>query len=94
MILIHFYFHSIKKKIYSYKKDGNAIFNYKDYGPTFGNANDIYIDNHCIQEKHLYTCESSSSCSYNYNGDNNAVSEDGKISWSYAAELEVFQVIF
>ena len=89
-----FLFSLDKKKIYSYKKNGKAIYNYKDNGPSFGGGCDIGIYYHCIQEKHLYTNESSTSCSYNYNGDNNALSEDGKASWIYAAELEVFQVIF
>ena len=89
-----FLFSFDKKKIYSYKKDGKAIYTYKDSGPAFGSAHDIYIGPHCIQDKRLYTYESSSSCSYNYNGDNNALSEDGKSSCIYAAELEVFQVIF
>ena len=90
-----FLFSLDKQKIYSYKKDGKAILNYKDYGPCFGNgAYDILIYYHGIQEKHLRTYESSSSCSYNYNGDNNALSEDGKASYIYAAEYEVFQVIF
>jgi|GEM_PF-5287905 len=72
----------------------NAIYNGKDYGPCFGQY-DIVILQHGIQEKHLYTGESfSSSNSYNYNGDNNALSEDGKQSYIYAAEYEVFQVIF
>ena len=70
------------------------LFNYKDYGPTFGCGFDLYIRYHGIQEKHLYTLESSSSCSYNFNGDNNALAEDGKGSYIYAAEYEVFQVIF
>ena len=89
-----FLFSLDKQKIYSYKKNGKAIKNYKDFGPCFGGACDILINQHGIQEKHLYTYESSSSCSYNYNGDNNALSEDGKASWIYAAEYEVFQVIF
>jgi hypothetical protein len=90
-----FLFSLDKQKIYSYKKDGNAIYNYKNNGPCFGNGCDIYIKQHGIQEKHLYTNESSSEdCSFNYNGDNNALSEDGEASWIYAAEYEVFQVIF
>ena len=89
-----FLFSLDKQKIYSYKKDGNAIYNYKDYGPCFGGGNDIHIDKHGIQEKHLYTNESYSGCSYNYNGDKNALSEDGKASCIYAVEYEVFQVIF
>jgi len=89
-----FLFSLDKQKIYSYKKDGKAIYNYKDYGPTFGSGYTIWIGQHGIQEKHLYTYESYSSCSYNFNGDNNALSEDGKASRIYAAEYEVFQVIF
>ena len=90
-----FLFSLDKQKIYSYKKNGKAIYNYKDYGPCFGDAYDIHISQHGIQEKHLYTNESSSEdCSFNYNGDNNALSEDGEASWIYAAEYEVFQVIF
>ena len=89
-----FLFSLDKQKIYSYKKDGYAICNYKDRGPTFGHGHEICIGQHGIQEKHLYTFESYSSCSYNFNGDNNALSEDGKASYIYAAEYEVFQVIF
>ncbi len=54
----------------------------------------IYIRKHCIQERHLYSDESYSGCSYNYNGDKNALSEDGKTSGIYAIEYEVFQVLF
>ena len=89
-----FLFSLDKQKIYSYKKDGNAIYNYKDCGPCFGGGCDIYIGRHGIQEKHLYTYESCSSGSYNYNGDNNALSESGNGSGIYVAEYEVFQVIF
>ena len=89
-----FLFSLDKKKIYSYKKDGKAICNYKDYGPTFGCGYSIYIGPNCIQDKKLYTYESYQSCSYNFNGDNNALSEDGKASWIYASEYEVFQIIF
>jgi len=89
-----FLFSLDKQKIYSYKKNGKAIYNRKDCGPIFGNGCDIWIGQHGIQEKHLHTYESSSSCSYNFNGDNNALSEDGKCSSIYAAEYEVFQVIF
>ena len=88
-----FLFSIDKQKIYSYKNDGKAIYTNKNYGPAFGYGCDIYIGPHCIQDKKLYTCESSSS-SYNFNGDNNALSEDGRCSWIYASEYEVFQVIF
>ena len=89
-----FLFSLDKQKIYSYKKNGKAIHCSKDCGPTFGSGCDIRILQHGIQEKHLYTYESSSDCSYNYNGDKNALSESGNSSYIYAAEYEVFQVIF
>ena len=89
-----FLFSLDKQKIYSYKNNKYAIYCYKDWGPVFGGGHDILINAHGIQEKHLYTNESNSSCSYNYNGDKNALSEDGKASYIYAAEYEVFQVIF
>ena len=89
-----FLFSLDKQKIYSYKNDGKAIYCSKIYGPTFGCSFDFFIKAHGIQEKHLYTNESWSSASYNYNGDNNALSEDGKAGYIYAVEYEVFQVIF
>jgi hypothetical protein len=33
-------------------------------------------------------------CSYIFNGDNNALSEDGKYEGIYAKDYEVFQIIF
>ncbi len=89
-----FLFSLDKQRIYSYKNDGNAIYCNKDYGPTFGCGHDICLGNNPIQQKQLYTYESWSSPSYNYNGDNNALSESGNASRIYAAEYEVFQVIF
>ena len=88
-----FLFSIDKQKIYSYKKNGYAIYNYKDSGPIFGSGFTIYIGPHCIQDKKLYTYEPCSSCSYNFNGDNNALSESGG-NYIYASEYEVFQVIF
>lgn len=89
-----FLFSLDKQKIYSYKNNGKAILNYKGYGPCFGYSFDIGITYHGIQQKNLCTYESYSDCSYNYNGDRNALSEDGKASYIYALEYEVFQVIF
>ena len=68
--------------------------NKNDWGPTFGNAqSSIYIGPNPIQEKQLHTNESGSNSSYNFYGDKNALSEDGKASGVYALEIEVFQVI-
>ena len=88
-----FLFSLDKKKIYPYKKNGKAIYNYKDYGPYFGDGTDLCISYHGIQQKHLWTNEPSSNPSYEYFGDKNALSECNG-SWISASEYEVFQVIF
>ena len=89
-----FLFSLDKQRIYSYKNNGYAIYCSEGYGPTFGCGHTIYLGNNPIQQKQLYTYESNSSSSYNFNGDNNALSEDGRAGCIYAAEYEVFQVIF
>ena len=89
-----FLFSLDKQKIYSYKNNNNAIYNHKDFGPTFGYSYDIYINSNCIQSKNAYTNESYQSGSYNFNGDNNALSEDGKAGHFSVVEYEVFQIIF
>ena len=91
-----FVFSLDKQKIYSQRSNG-GIYSGKDCGPDFGNknvVNDFYINKHGIQEKGLYTYESHSNCGYNYNGDKNALSQNGNGQFIYASEYEVFQVIF
>ena len=44
---------------------------------------DIYIGNNAIQEKKLDTYELYSNSSYNFYGDKNALSEDGKANYIY-----------
>ena len=84
--------------IYSYKNDGKAIYNYKDYGPTFGGGYDILIKQHGILENHLSIklSASYSNCSYNtfYYGDNGRTLCEGEGGGAYATDFEVFQVIF
>ena len=90
-----FLFSLDKQKIYSYKKDGNALECKNDWGPTFGiEPSSIYIGPNPIQEKQLCTNESNEKASYNFRRDNNALSEDGKFEGIFASEIEVFQVIF
>ena len=89
-----FLFSIDKQKLYPYIKDGKALMTKDDWGPTFGNSySSIYIGANPIQEKQLHTNESNSEASYNFYGDKNALSEDGKASGIYASEIEVFQVI-
>ena len=88
-----FLFSLDKQRIYSYNKKGKAIRNGKILGPSFGYC-DTCIGQHCIEKKTLYTfCESNSNSSYNYNSDKNALYECEN-SYTYAADYEVFQVIF
>jgi len=46
------------------------------------------------KRKSLRTYETNPQCSYEFNGDNNALSEDGKFEGIFAKDYEVFQVIF
>ena len=54
----------------------------------------VYIGPNPIQDKKLHTNESGEKASYDFKGDKNALSEDGKAAGTYANEIEVFQVIF
>ena len=47
-----------------------------------------------MKEKSLRTYESNPQCSYEFDGDINALSEDGKFEGIFAKDYEVFQVIF
>ena len=89
-----FLFSLDKQKIYPYNNDGYAIECKKDWGPTFGkDLSSIYVGPNFIQQKELNTYESGNK-SYNFFGDKNALSEDGKHGGIYAVEMEVFQIIF
>ena len=92
-----FLFSLDKNKIYSYKNDGMAIFCCCLFGPSFGhnnkNFNTIGISGNPILKKDLFTYECDSN-TYNFDGDNNALSEDGKGNRIFAEEYEVFQIIF
>ena len=96
-----FLFSLDKKQIYSHKKGQTAIICNPKIGPYFGDSGfyGFYLNDNSIKEKALYTNESYSNSNSNYssfdfNGDNNALSEDGKGSGIYATEYEIFQVIF
>ena len=92
-----FLFSLDKKKIYPYKNNGKAIYCHKDYGPTFGAGFTIKIGGNALKEKKLYTYEYyPDGCSYNFNGDQDALSESGKgkFSYIYASEYEVYEASF
>ena len=90
---MHFYFLWIKIK-YKCKKDNYSICCSSVNGPCFGFGNTIKIGKNPIKEKSLRTYETNPQCSYEFNGDNNALSEDGKFEGIFAKDYEVFQVIF
>ena len=93
-----FLFSLDKNKIYFCKNGRYAIKCDPNEGPCF-----IYgftLGDNSIKEKALYTYESYSNtnsnyASYDFDGDNNALSEfEAKSGLIYATEYEVFQVIF
>ena len=92
-----FLFSLDKRKIYLCKNERDAIFCDEEFGPTFGNNKNlnctIAITGNPIKNKNLHTYESDSS-TYDFNGDINALSEDGKRNRIYAKEYEVVQIIF
>ena len=83
-----------KQKIYPYKNEGKSISCYKNRGPIFGNGYTIKIERNPIKEKKLYTNESSPESNFEFPGDKNALSEDGKKDFIFAVDYEVFQIIF
>ena len=96
---MHFYFQLIKK-IYKIKPNHYAIWTSKDYGPIFGhNSGGIFGNSHdiCISFKpsaHLHTYEFSPNSSYDFLGDNEALSECGLLQKCVSIlEIEVFQII-
>ena len=91
-----FLFSLDKHKIYPIKDNRKAIACYSGYGPVFGgpNSNDVQLGNTPISKEKLYTYESNNNCNFNYSGDNNALSEDGKCSWIKAIDYEVFEIQF
>ena len=92
-----FLFSLDKKNIYSYKNDGCAIFCYNKFGPCFGTNNSdhstIGILGNPILKKVLQTYESDSN-SYNFNGDNNALSEEGKGKCIFQKNMKYFKFYF
>ena len=90
-----FVFSLDKLKIYSYTNNGRAIRCDNRYLPTFGVGTcDFRLYDKPISGKNLYTNQSSGDRSYNYNGDTNALSEDGSGNCISTIEVEVYQAIF
>ena len=93
------------KENYAYHENKKyAIYKQKGCGPVFGGTQiyqgnfnynfSICICSGCIHYKSSYTNESDSDSNYDFNKDNNALSEDGKKGNIFISEYEVFQIIF
>ena len=90
-----FLFSLDKKKVYFPKNNNFKIDNYSDFGPCFCNAEGfsiIRIGGNAPAYKNLKTNEEDHKDIFD--GDKNALSEDGKHKGVYAKEYEVFQIIF
>ena len=89
-----FVFSLDKLKIYPYTNNGRAIRCDNNYLPTFGVGTcDFRLYSKPISNVNLYTNQTSGDRSYNYSGDTNALSEDGKGNCIKTIEVEVYQVI-
>ena len=89
-----FLFSLDKYRIYPSKHGECAIYCGKNVGPSFGYGGTIKIESYPIEDKALFTNESSQFVSYLFNGDDKALSEDGIGNGTRAVDYEVFQVIF
>jgi hypothetical protein len=90
-----FVFSLDKLKIYPYTNNGRAIRCDNNYHPTFGVGYcDFRLCGQPLTNKTLYTNQTSGDRSYNYNGDKNALSEDGSGNTIATLEIEVYQVMF
>ena len=89
-----FLFSLDKKKIYFPKNNNFEISNYSYYGPSFICAGYyiIKIFKNALINKNLGTYEIRHEDIFD--GDKNALSEDGEFKGVYAKEYEVFQIIF
>ena len=72
--------------IYKYKNDGKGVHCMKDYGPSFGLAYDINIQNKCLSEKKCYTNEGS----FDYKNKKAALS--GELGYVKLNKYEVFEI--
>ena len=90
-----FLFSLDKRKIYiSNNKNFKIVMNSCD-GPSFSDSNGTYIieiNGNALKDKELRTKEKKHNDIFE--GDENALSEDGKSEGVYAKEYEVFQIIF
>ena len=88
-----FVFSLDNKKIYDLiNANSNAIYHYKNSGPSFGGGRDIALDGNPLKQKTLYTRYVGNS--FDYKNDNLALSEYNGEKKGKVLEYEVFEVIF
>ena len=85
-----------KNKVYYPKNNDFQINNYSYDGPSFSfnGRYIIEIKTNALKDKKLYTNENEKRLIDIFDGDENALSEDGNFNGIYAKEYEVFQIIF
>ena len=86
-----FVFSLDNKKIYNLRKGKiGAVYHFINSGPCFGGGRDIAIDKNIFKERNLFTHQ----ISFDYHGQEYALSECDYENRGKALEYEVFQVIF
>ena len=86
-----FVFSLDNKKIYNLRKGKiGAVYHFINSGPCFGGGRDIAIDKNIFKERNLFTHQ----ISFDYHGQEYALSECDYENKGKALEYEVFQVIF
>ncbi len=90
---VAFLFSLDKMKIYPYKNQGHAIYCSSDRF-AFGYSHDFYIRNKFFQGNNSQTYETNNNTRYEFFGDSNGISEDGKASYITLKEVEIFEVLF
>lgn len=83
-----------KLAVYELVNENRAIYVEADSGPAFGNGCDFKIGDDCMHYNDNYSFEMSQECSYDYEGDEHALSEDGNRMGFYMIDYEVFEIIF
>jgi hypothetical protein len=85
-----FFFSCDLKKIYNVKNGKTAIYDFQNYGPTFGDCKNIYVSGKML-DCNCSTCSISSSCFDGINSDYEI--SNGEYNFKLQ-EIEVFQILY
>ena len=81
-----------KAKCATQKNTGYSIYDYSDYGPTFGNGGDIYVADNCNTNTSNYCESQSSSSTYTLPSGADNTFLAGSLNFT-VKEIEVYAVI-